>query len=168
MRTSFWICVLLSALCTAMGRGQTEQQSQQSTAIKTTLCDLAEHPEQYAGKMVAVHATAMGKDFWIEDFANKSCSSWTQVTVVYPDQIKPDPGFGLVHDDALDKCFEVVRKGTSVEATYEGRFDVAYVWRDHKRVSVGTQNGYGKKGKYGARIVLRNISEVVARPRYHK
>jgi len=110
----------------------------------------------------------MGKDFWIEDFTNRSCSSWTQVIVVYPDQIKPAPVFDLVRDDAFNKFFEEVRKGKNVEATYEGRFDAAYVWRDHKRISVGTDKGYGKKQKYGARIVLRSISEVVARPRYHK
>jgi len=110
----------------------------------------------------------MGKDFWIEDFTNRSCSSWTQVIVVYPDQIKPAPGFDLVRDDAFNKFLEEVRNGKNVEATYEGRFDVAYVWRDHKRISVGTDKGYGKKQEYGARIVLRSISEVVARPRYHK
>jgi hypothetical protein len=164
MKTSLCFWALFLALYTTMGRGNADQQSQQSAPINPTLCDLAEHPEQYAGKMVAVHASEMGKDFWIEDFTNKSCSSWTQVVVVYPDQIKPAPGFDLVRDDAF--------KRRNVEATYEGRFDVAYVWRDRKRISVGTDKGYGKKQKYGARIVLRSISEVIARPRprprYHK
>jgi hypothetical protein len=68
-----------------MGRGHADHRS---SPIKATLCELAEHPEQYVGKMVAVHASEMGKDFWIEDFANKFCSAWTQVIVVYPDQIK--------------------------------------------------------------------------------
>jgi hypothetical protein len=158
-------CALLMVLYSAVRRGHAEGQS---APIKVTLCELAEHPEQYAGKMVAVHASEMGKDFWIEDFTNKSCAAWTQVIVVYPNQIKPAPGFDLIRDDAFDKFFEEVRKGMNVEATYEGRFDVAYVWRDHKRISIGTEKGFGKKGKYGARIVLRNITEVVARPRYHK
>lgn len=165
MRISCCFCVLLLALYLAVGRGHSEEQS---VPIKVTLCELAEHPEQYAGKIVAVHSSEMGKDFWIEDFTNKSCSSWTQVIVVYPDQVKPAPGFDLVRNDDFNKFFEEVRKGKNVEATYEGRFDVAYVWRNHKRISVGTEKGYGKKGKYGARIVLRRISEVVARPRYHK
>ena len=165
MRISCCFCVLLLAFYTPIGRRHADQLS---APIKATLCELAEHPEQYAGKMVTVHASEMGKDFWIEDFTNRSCSSWTQVIVVYPDQIKPAPGFDLVRDDTFNKFFEEVRKGKNVEATYEGRFDAAYVWRDHKRISVGTDKGYGKKQKYGARIVLRSISEVVARPRYHK
>ena len=165
MKLSSCFCVSLLAFYTAMGRGRADSQS---APIKVTLCELAEHPEQYAGKMVAVHASEMGKDFWIEDFTNKSCSAWTEVVVVYPDQIRPAPGFDLIHNDAFNKFFEAVRQGRNVEATYEGRFDVAYVWRDHKRISVGTDKGYGKKQKYGARIVLRSISEVVARPRYHK
>jgi hypothetical protein len=165
MKLSFCFCILLLAFCIAMGRGDAHPQN---APIKASLCELAEHPDQYAGKMVSVHASEMGKDFWIEDFTNKSCSAWTQVIVVYPDQTKPAPGFDLVRDDAFNKFFEEVRLGRNVEATYEGRFDVAYVWRDHKRISVGTEKGYGKKQKYGARIVLRSISEVVARPRYHK
>jgi len=115
-----------------------------------------------------VHAASMGKDFWIEDFTNKACSSWTSVIVVYPGQVKPSPGFDLIRDDAFAKFFGDIRKGMSVEATYEGRFDVSYVWRDHKRVVVGTEKGYGKKGEYGARIVLHSISEVIARPMPHK
>ena len=165
MKTSSCFCALVLVFCAAMGRGQTDQQS---APIKATLCELAEHPEQYAGKMVAVHANEMGKDFWIEDFTNKSCSAWTQVIVVYPDQIRPAPGFDLVRDDAFAKFFEEVRKGRTVEATYEGRFDVAYVWREHKRIDVGSEKGYGKKQHYGARVVLRRISDVVSHPHYAK
>jgi hypothetical protein len=165
MRISCCFCLFVLAMCTAMGRGQEDQQNRPT---KTTLCVLAEQPEQYAGKMVAVRAKEMGKDFWIEDFANTSCSAWTQVIVVYPDQINPVPGFNLVRDDAFRKFFEEIQKGNTVEATYVGRFDVAFVWRDHKRISVGTDKGYGKKQKYGARLVLQSISEVVARPRYHR
>jgi hypothetical protein len=165
MKISSWLCVLLLALYTAMGRGQTDQQS---APIKTTLCELAEHPEQYTGKMIAAHASEMGKDFWIEDFTKKSCSAWAQVMVVYPDQIKPAPGFDLVRDDAFNRFFEEVRKGRNVEATYEGRFDVAYVWRDHKRIDVGSEKGYGKKHRYGARIVLHQISDVVSHPHHSK
>jgi hypothetical protein len=159
-----WSCsVLLLGLCAVIGQGHADEQG---APIKVTLCDLAEHPEQYAGKMVAVRASEMGKDFWIEDFTNKPCSAYTPVIVVYPDQIKPAPGFDLVRDDTFNKFFEEVRKGRYVEATYEGRFDVAYVWRDHKRIGVGSDKGYGKKHRYGARVVLRRISDVVSRPRY--
>ena len=114
--------------------------------------------------MVAVHASEMGKDFWIEDFNNSPCSAWTQVAVVYPDQVRPSPGFDLVRDDAFNKFFEEVRKGRNVEATYEGRFDVAFVWREHKRIDVGSEKGYGRKHRYGARIVLHKISDVISHP----
>src|SRR5260370_41184255 len=103
MKTSFCFCVLLLAFYTATGRGHTDQQS---APIKATLWELAEHPEQYAGKMVAVHASEMGKDFWIEDFTNKSCSAWTQVIVVYPDQVDPAPGFDLIRGDPFNKFSE--------------------------------------------------------------
>ena len=63
MKLSSCFCVSLLAFYTAMGRGRADSQS---APIKVTLCELAEHPEQYAGKMVAVHASEMGKDFWIE------------------------------------------------------------------------------------------------------
>lgn len=152
--------VLLLAYATLV-LAQTEQEN---APIKTTLCDLAENPEQYAGKMVAVHAREMGKDFWIEDFTDKPCSAWTQVIVVYPDQIKPSPGFSLIRDEAFNKFFEEVRKGRNVDATYEGRFDVAYVWRNHKRMDLGPDQGYGKGHRYGARIVLHQISDVASRP----
>ena len=155
--------LLLLALCAAIGQGHADDQG---APIKVTLCELAEHPEQYAGKMVAVHASEMGKDFWIEDFTNKPCSAYTPVIVVYPDQVKPTAGFNLVRDNAFNKFFEDIRKGMRVEATYEGRFDVAYVWRDHKRIEVGSDKGYGKKNRYGARVVLRRISDVVSRPRH--
>jgi len=53
-----------------------------------------------------------------------------------------------------------------IDATYEGRFDAAFAWRDHKRVRVGPdgENGYGKKHEYDARIVLRQVSDVWAKP----
>jgi hypothetical protein len=162
MRISCSYCVLLLGLWMGTGQGHTDEQG--VPPIKVTLCELAEHPEQYTGKMVAVRASEMGKDFWIEDFTNRACSAYTPVVVVYPEQIKPAPGFDLVRDDAFNKFFEEVRKGMHVEATYEGRFDVAYVWRDHKRIYVGSESGYGKKYKYGARVVLRRLSDVVSHP----
>src|SRR5690242_17862824 len=97
IRSTFF--ALLLAVCAGVVQAQTGQEN---VPIKVTLCDLAEHPERYAGKIVAVHATEMGKDLWIEDFVNKPCSAWTQIIVVYPDRIKPPPGFALVRDDAFN------------------------------------------------------------------
>ena len=165
MRVLWYLCFLSLAFCRA---AEERHRGQQSAPTKVTLCELAEHPDWYAGKIVAIHATEMGRDFWIEDFTKKCSSSWADVIVVYPNQIKPRSEFDLVRDEPFNTFFEEVRKGNNVEATYEGRFDVAYVWRDHKRIWVGTDKGYGEKHNHGARIVLRSISEVVSRPRYRK
>ena len=151
---------MLVTLWVAIGQGLA--QDLVLSPIKVTLCDLAEHPERYAGRMVVVRASEIGPEFGIEDFTNKACSSYTPVVVVFPDQVEPTPGFGLVRDEAFNKFFEEVRKGKHVEATYEGRFDVAYVWRDHKLIYVGSGKGYGKNYKYGARIVLHRLSDVVS------
>ena len=121
--------------------------------IKASLCEMYEHPEQYSGKMVEVHAK-VGGDFWINDLGEKTCSAFTEVIVVYPKQVSPPPGFDLVLDDSITKLNENIRTGKYVEATFQGRFDVAFVWRDHKKIVVGT------------RIVLRKVSDVVIRPGY--
>jgi hypothetical protein len=145
-----------------------------SATTTATLCELAEHPEKFAGKMVAVHASEMGprrtrsSGFWIDDFNQQPCSSWISVWVAYPDQVRPSPGFVLERNDDFNNFFAEISKGKNVQATYEGRFDAAYVWRDHKRVVVGEGKGYGKQHKYGGRIILYSISEVVARPEPRK
>src|SRR5882724_588246 len=105
-----------------------------------------------------------GNDLWIDAFEQKACSSWMNVVVVFPEQVKPTPGFSLVHGDSLTKLLESVRKGKGVEATFEGRFDAAFVWRDHKRIPVGTDPGYWKKNRYDARIVLHRVSDVLVLP----
>jgi hypothetical protein len=162
MRISCSCCVLLLGLWAATGQGHPDEDG--VTPAKVTLCTLAEHPDHYAGRMISVRATEMGKNFWIEDFTNKACSAYASVVVVYPEQVKPEPGFDLVRDDAFNKFFEEVRKGMHVEANYEGRFDVAYVWRDHKRMYIGSERGFGKKYEYGARVVLHRLSDVVSHP----
>jgi hypothetical protein len=43
---------------------------------------------------------------------------------------------------------------------------VGFVWRDHKRIKMGpgTEKGYGKKHNYDGQIVLRQVSDVWAKP----
>jgi hypothetical protein len=140
------------------------QAGDKGVPLKATLCELYEHPEQYSGKMVSVRASVAGNDLWIDSFEQKACPSWIQVVVVFPDQVKPEPGFGLVHDDSLTELLEGAHKGKGVQATFEGRFDAAFVWRDHKKISVGAEAGYGKKHRYGGRIVLQRVSDVLVLP----
>ena len=55
-----------------------------------------------------------------------------------------------------------------IDATYEGRFDAAFAWRDHKWIKLGqgngSQEGYGKGHEYDGRIVLHQVSDVWAEP----
>ena len=138
---------------------------QMETPLKVTMCELYEHPEQYAGKMVEVRASVMGSDLALDDFSSqKPCSTYMKLHLEFPKDVKPAPGFDVTHNQAYDELFQKMRQGMGVEATYVGRFDPAFVWREHKRVRVGesTEQGYGKKHRYDGRIVLREVSDVVA------
>jgi hypothetical protein len=145
--------------------------NKQDTPLKVTMCDLYEHPEQYAGKMIEVRANASGSDFSLGDFSNqKSCSAYMRLHLEFPQDIKPTPSFDLIRDDAANNFLGKMHEGMNVIATYEGRFDPAFVWRDQKRIRVGQgiEKGYGKKHRYDGRIVLQKISDVLARPIPHR
>jgi len=139
--------------------------------VEATLCDLYQHPEQYAGKMVRVRGGSVS-ELSIENILHDSpvepCPTYMRIIVVFPDQIKPAPGFQLVRDEAYKKLEEALhyQGPVRIDATYEGRFDAAFAWRDHKRIRIGQnkEKGYGKKHKYDARIVLRQVSDVWAKP----
>jgi hypothetical protein len=139
--------------------------SQASTQpIEATLCDLYQHPDQYAGKMVRVRGTIAGNDMWIDAFTEKSCSSWMSVVLVFPKQVKPTPDFDLVKDDSFTKFEDAMYhpRPIHIEATFEGRFDSVITVQDGKRTTVGKR--YGKKHDHDGRIVLHRVSDVVARP----
>jgi hypothetical protein len=142
-------------------------QTDKDMPLPVTACELYEHPEQYAGRMVEVRANVSGKDLALDDFSDqKSCSAYMKLHLEFPQEIRPVPNFNLVHDDAYNELFEKLHGGMNVTATYEGRFDPAFVWNDQKRRRVGesTSDGYGKKHRYDGRIVLRKVSDVLARP----
>src|SRR5271165_6130600 len=98
MRVTFG-CVLLLAGCRlCWGQDATKP-------IKATLCDLYQHPEQYTGKLVQVRGTVASNDLWIDTFSEKPCPTYMRVLVVFPDRVKPTPGFDLVRDQSF-KEFE--------------------------------------------------------------
>jgi hypothetical protein len=132
--------------------------------IEATLCDLYQHPDQYAGKMVRVRGTIAGNDMWIDAFTEKACSSWMSIVVVFPNQVKPAPDFDLVKDDSFTAFEDAMyhSRPIHIEATFEGRFDSVVTVQDGKRTTVG--KGYGKKHQHNGRIVLHRVSTVVARP----
>jgi len=154
------ICASLCLLSfCALSRGQLSTEP-----VQASLCDLHQHPNQYAGKMVRVRGTIAGNDMWIDDFTEKPCSSWMSIVVVFPQQVKPAPDFGLVKDDSFGKFEDAMYHSRPIhlEATFEGRFDSVVILQDGKRIKAGT--GYGKKHAHDGRIVLHRVSDVMARP----
>src|SRR5437870_2942843 len=61
--------VFILSCCTADGQANIQP-------VEATLCDLYQHPDQYAGKIVKVRGTIAGNDMWIDTFTQKSCLSW--------------------------------------------------------------------------------------------
>lgn len=160
------LSALAALLSTALASAQ---PTNQVPTTKTTLCELARNPELFNGKMIQVRASAMGrniKNLWIDDFEQKpACSAWMGVVVVLPEQITPKPEFDAVRD-AIFQQFSQDINGMNVQATFEGRFDAAYTWKESKREWVAqskNRKGFGKGGQYGGRIVLSRVSDVVAR-----
>jgi hypothetical protein len=131
--------------------------------IETTLCDLYQHPDQYAGKMVRVRGKIAGNDMWIDAFTEKPCSSWMSIVLAFPDHVRPTPNFDLIKDDSFTKFEDAMyhSRPIHIEATFEGRFDSAITVENGKRIETG--KGYGKKHQHNGRIVLHRVSDVVAR-----
>lgn len=159
-RIMSWVFVsvfLLSFCALSWAQGSTQP-------IEATLCDLYQHPDQYAGKMVRVRGTIAGNDMWIDAFTEKACSSWMSIVVVFPNQVKPAPDFDLVRDDSFTTFEDAMyhSRPIHIEATFEGRFDSVVTVQDGKRTTVG--KGYGKKHQHNGRIALHRVSNVVARP----
>jgi len=158
-------CVLLLADC-AFCWGQDA-----ATPVVITLCDLYQHPEQYSGKVIKVRGGSVG-GLSIEDLLHDSqprpCPTYMRIIVVFPDRVRPAPGFQLVRDESYKKLEEALHfpGPIHIDATYEGRFDAAFAWRDQKRIKLGQdkEKGYGKKHEYDGRIVLHQVSDVWAKP----
>jgi hypothetical protein len=113
--------------------------------------------------MVKVRGSIAGNDMWIDIFAEKPCTSWMRVVLVFPKQLRPPPDFDLVRDDSFKEFEDAMYRPRPIriEATFEGRFDSVVTVQDGKRTRVG--KGYGKKHDYDGRIVLRQVSDVVAK-----
>jgi len=74
-----------------------------------------------------------------------------RIIVVFPDQVKPAPDFQLVQDESYKKLAEALHYPgpIHIDATYEGRLDAAFAWRDHKRIRLG---------QYGGKVTGRNTN----------
>ena len=165
IRCATFACLL--ALCGfALCRGQNA-----SGSIEATLCDLYQHADQYTGKIVKVRGGSVNSleiDDILHDSQPVTCPAYMRIVVVFPDQIKPGPSFQLVRDESYKKLEEALHYSSPIhiDATYVGRFDAAFYWRDQKRIRVGEYvgKGYGKKHRYDGRIVLQQVFDVWAMP----
>jgi hypothetical protein len=154
----------LIAIYTGSATSQTVQ------ANKVTMCDLFKNPELYSGKLVQFRASVANSDtkhFWIDDFAPaQGCDAYMRVVIVFPNDVTPKPSFQFVEDDSWRKFASQV-KSANVEATFVGIFEPYFVWREHKRVRVADISEPNEKHEHGydGRVVLLNISDVLARTR---
>jgi hypothetical protein len=155
-----WV-IYVSAFFSSTWIFSSEQVSTQ--AVETTLCEMYQHPDQYAGKIVKVRGTIAGNDLWIDALTQTPCSSWMSIVVVFPSQVKPAPDFDLVRDDSFKEFENAIyhRRPIHIDATFEDRFDSAVTVQDGKRTK--TSEGYGKKHEHDGRIVLHIVSDVVAK-----
>ncbi len=157
-----WSLCLLILLSASFARAQSQNGD---APVKVTMCDLYTDPQKYAGKMIEVRATIRNRDLRIEQptFAPQpSCAAPGYMTIglELPQNVSPKPDFDLIRDESFQKYTEALQKPLRVEATLEGRFDPAFIWRNHKRERVGEGEGYGKKHSEDGRLVLHKVSDV--------
>jgi len=161
--------VIICVLCLICGAVSPGQDSAKPVAV--TLCDLYQHPDRYQGRVVKVRAGSVSSlDIGdvLHDAPARACPSYMRMLVIFPDQTHSGPTLQLVKDEAYRKLSEALRYPgpVHIDATYEGRFDAAYSWRENKRVRVagGAEGGYGKRQEYDGRIVLHQVSDVWSEP----
>ena len=119
------------------------QPSQENTPAKVTLCELAEHPDIYAGKIVETQASVIGRELWIDDFSGPKCSAYMRLFLAFPQNVRPEPAFDVVRDANYEKLFDALYSGMNVVATFKGRFDPLFTWRNHKRERVSQDSRKG-------------------------
>ena len=73
----------------------------------------------------------------------------------FPENVRPTPPFTLEQNTSLGELKVGLHRPVAVWATLEGRFDPVFVWRAKKRIRVGEGNGFGKKQRYGGRLIVR-------------
>lgn len=162
-RISVCVFVIAAYACTLSQEG--------SKAAEVTLCDLYQHPEHYAGKMIRVRGGSVGGlDIadTLHDAHSEPCPTYLRIIVVFPDRVRPTPGFDLVRDESYKQLESAIHYAgpVHIDATYEGRFDAGFAWHNGRRMPVGeyTGKGYGEKHHYDARIVLHQVFDVWTMP----
>ena len=162
MKVAFYLLVLV--FCQ---RPYYCQADENRAPIKVTLCELAEKPDLYIGKMVQVKASVAGSnELWLRDI--QTCSCYMRIIAVLTDNVKPRPDFETLKDENFKKFFEDLNKRMNVLATFEGQFEAVYTWQNKEQIWINgskkKQKGFGKKGEYGGRIILHRVSDLLSRP----
>jgi hypothetical protein len=107
--TRYQISILLLMAHAVLSHGQIDQRS---IPLKVSMCDLYEHPDQYAGKTIEVRASVSGTDLSLEDFSNqKPCSSYMRIDLEFPQDKNTGPNVGLVRDEAFNSFFDKLHQG---------------------------------------------------------
>jgi hypothetical protein len=139
------------------------------SAMKVTLCELYEHPEKYTGRTVEVRASVT-RGMLLDDFsAQRPCAAYMRLQVDVSRGDDPASEMNRKRDGAWADICEKLRKGMNVVATFEGRFDPEFVWRNQKRIKIktGAEGGYSKRDKSDGRIILYSVDDVVSHPKPH-
>lgn len=147
------------------------QGNKDERPINVSLCELYKNPIKYNHKLIRVRGgsiSSLSIDDILHNKINKPCNSYLTIIVMYPSQLRHKPKFRLIKDSSLRKLTNALaeRYPVHIDATYEGRFDVAFVWRKHHRIMLkpGKMKGYGKDHLYDARIVLHRVKNVWTMP----
>lgn len=137
----------------------------QEAALKVEICDLAQNPKDYAGKMVRVRGQvnsgwtkpgkATGKFTIKQPFSSIRCVA--QLVVVLPDKVRPKPDFEVRRDEAFEEFEKALRTSMTIEATFLGQFQSA---------ATGKQSGAARRAVLT--LVLDRVSDVDAHVLYNK
>ena len=156
MSTSVSMIVIATLV---LGTANPSRAEGNAAPLKVRLCDLHEHPEQYAGKMVEVRARIVGRDDpTLDDFSKPPCSTFSVIALTFPHELRADAPFELEKNSSLREYDAARGKPMGIEATIQGRFDSIIVQQDGDRARAG--KGYGKKSKFESRLVVRELKDV--------
>jgi len=153
---SLVLCLGIGYLCAA-----------DAEVVKTTMCSLWESPGEYAGKMVEVRANVIATDMsylWIDFQGCPLEVGYMHLLAALPERVQPRPDFELEENSSAVELREALGRHVAIIATFEGRFEPVFVWRNQQRIRVGEGEGFGRRQDYDGRIIVRRISEVETLP----
>lgn len=148
--------------------------------LHAEICELLQHPEIFAGKMIAVQAN-VAYDFEDFEITIPSCNNWIidgiwleygrgprkQPTTWCCGDLASRDELELVLNSAFrnfDRRVRARRKGTprySVSATFQGRFDAVATTTCPDGIHRCPQaSGYGHFGVFASRLVIQSVSNV--------